>query len=50
MYDRMTSLIIYTIFGSCRLELQKKIPWFCVHEPNPDETSSIKSGNTTATE
>ena len=32
-----------------RLELQKRMPWFCIHEPVPDNTGSQKSVETATT-
>jgi len=29
-----------------RLELQKRMPWFCIHEPEPDTNASQKSAET----
>lgn len=29
-----------------RMELQKKMPWFCIHEPNPSDDSSQGSATT----
>ena len=41
-----TKIIFFFSLNS--LELQKKMPWFCIHEPNPSDTASQASNKTVA--
>jgi len=34
------------VYFKISLELQKKMPWFCIHEPIPSDSDSQNSGLT----